>query len=185
MNAINKYLRAAIRYIRRRTLNDKDNNDDDYIFDDDGDDSTHTEEILILRANENTMRSEIKYAHQINFTTPNNIGSLLGYSKSRVIQPNKWYASDKPVNIMNATVIRVECNITSGAYNNDKPAHTIHEFAMNVPPGYKLSDTPTHVIYLPVIARNDITIRIVDQNRQLINLRGEAISIRLHIRHKR
>ena len=59
------------------------------------------EEILILRANENTMRSEIKCAYRINFTTPNNIGSLLGYSKSRVIQPNKWYASDKPVNIMN------------------------------------------------------------------------------------
>ena len=189
LSAINKYLRAAIRHILRRTSDDKDNDDDyAYIFDDnDGNDSTHTEEILNLRANENTMKSEIKCAYRINFTKPNNIGSLLGYSNSRVIQPNKWYASDKPVNIMNVTVIRVECNITSGAYNNDKPAHTIHEFAMNVPPGYKLSDTPTHVIYLPVVARNvtDITIRIVDQNGQLINLRGEAISIRLHIRRKR
>ncbi|KYN40759.1 hypothetical protein ALC56_04837 [Trachymyrmex septentrionalis] len=134
--------------------------------------------ILILRANENTMRSQIKCAYKINFTKPNNIGSLLGYSKSRVIQPNKWYASDKPVNIVNVTIIRIKCNITSGAYNNDKPGHTIHEFAVNVPPGYKLSDTPTHVIYLPVVARNvtDITIRIVDQNGQLINLRGEEIS---------
>ena len=50
--------------------NDKDNNDDEYIFDDDdGNDSTRTEEILILRANENTMRSEIKCAYRINFTT--------------------------------------------------------------------------------------------------------------------
>ena len=55
LSAINKYLRAAIRHIRRRTLNDKDNNDE-YIFDDDDDDdgvlikydSTHKEEILIL-----------------------------------------------------------------------------------------------------------------------------------------
>ena len=91
LSAVNKYLRVAIRHIRWRTLNDKDNNDDEYIFDDDddGDDSTHKEEILILRANENTMRSEIKCAYRINFMTPNNINSLLGYSKSRVIQPNK------------------------------------------------------------------------------------------------
>ena len=116
--------------------------------------------------------------------TKSNIDSLLGYSKSRVIQPNKWYASDKPVNIVNVTIIRIKCNITSGAYNNDKPAHTIHEFAVNVPPGYKLSDTPTHVIYLPVVARNvtDVTICIVDQNGQFINFCGKEISIRLHIR---
>ena len=116
---------------------------------------------------------------QINFTKPNNIDSLLGYSKTRVIQPNKWYASDKPVNIMNVTIICIECNITSGAYNNDKPAHIIHEFTMNVPLGYKLSDTATHVIYLPVVRNvTNITIRIVDQNGQLINLRREEISIR-------
>ncbi|KAG5319814.1 D2MP protein, partial [Pseudoatta argentina] len=59
------------------------------------------------------------------------------------------------LNIMNVTIIRIECNITSGAYNNDKPAHTIHEFAVNVPPRYKLFDTLTYVIYLPVVARND------------------------------
>ena len=110
------------------------------------------------------MRSEIKCAYRINFTKPNNIGLLLGYSKSRVIQRNKWYASDKPVNIMNIIIICIECNITSGAYNNDKPVYTIHEFTVNVPPGYKLSDIPIHVIYLLVVTRNvtDITIRVVD-----------------------
>ncbi|KAG5307264.1 MMP7 protein, partial [Acromyrmex insinuator] len=48
-------------------VNDKDNDDDEYIFDDDdGNDSTRTEE-MILRANENTMRSEIKCAYRIYF----------------------------------------------------------------------------------------------------------------------
>ncbi|KYQ54681.1 hypothetical protein ALC60_06446 [Trachymyrmex zeteki] len=144
--------------------NNNDNNDD-YIFDDYNDD-VHKDEVLLLRANENTMRSEIKCVYQVDFIKPNNIGSILGNSSSRVIQPNKTYSSDEPVNIMNVSVIRVECNITSGAYNKDKSTHTIHKFATNVPPGYKLSDTPTNIIYLPVIARNvtDITIRIVAQN---------------------
>ncbi|KYN00597.1 hypothetical protein ALC62_08624 [Cyphomyrmex costatus] len=141
------------------------------------------ESVLILRANENTMRSEIKCEYLVDFSKTNSIGSLLGFSTSRVLRPNKWHASDELVEIMNVNIIRVECNITSGEYNNDRPAHTIHEFAANVPPGYKLSVTPTHVIYLPVIARNitDITIRVVDQNGQLIDFRGEEISIRLHI----
>ncbi|KYN00517.1 hypothetical protein ALC62_08714 [Cyphomyrmex costatus] len=122
--------------------------------------------VLILRTNENTMRSEIKCEYLVDFPKTNSIGSLLGFSTSRVLRPNKWHASDELVKIMNVNIIRVECNITSGAYNNDRPAHTIHEFAVNVPPGYKLSVTPTHVTYLPVIARNitDITIRVVDQN---------------------
>ncbi|KYN14531.1 hypothetical protein ALC57_13261 [Trachymyrmex cornetzi] len=131
--------------------NDDNNDDDDYVFNDYVGDNIHKDEILILRANENTMKSEIKYAYRVNFTKPNNIGSLLGYSQSRVIPPNKWYASDQPVNIMNITKIRIECNITSGAYNNDKH---IQYMNVKVPPGYKLSDTPTHVIYFLVFARN-------------------------------
>ncbi|KAG5312790.1 MMP13 Collagenase, partial [Acromyrmex insinuator] len=51
----------------------------------------------------------------------------------------------------------------------------------NVPLRYKLY-TLTHVIYLPRNVTN-ITIRIVDQNEQLIN-RGEEISIRFHTTQK-
>jgi len=35
--------------------------------------------LLIIRANNNTMRSAIKCAYWINFTKPHNIGSLLGF----------------------------------------------------------------------------------------------------------
>jgi len=83
------------------------------------------------------------------------------------------------VNIMSVNVIRVECNITAGAYSNGKPVHTVHESAPNVPPGYKLSETPTQIIYLSIVAQivTDVMVCVVDQNERPIDFRGEEITV--------
>lgn len=181
--AIEKYLRAAL--LRRNARIEKNDDEDDrYVFEEI--DNEEIESPIVLRANESTMKCEIKCAYRVDFTKPNNIGSLLGFGAHRKLKENRWFRSDKSVNILKVNIVRVECNITTGAYSNGKSVHTIHEFALNVPPGYKLSETPTRVIYLPVIARNvtDIAVRVVDQNGCLINFRGEEITIRLHVRRR-
>ena len=136
-----------------------------------------------LTPNNNTLRSSVKCSSSIDFRTEDSIGSLLGFTK-RLLEPNTTHESDLPVKILKVNSIRIECNITAGAYLNGECSHSIHEFFPAVPPGYKIIEIPSQVIYLPVTVRriDSIKLRLVDQNGDLLNFRGETISIRLHLK---
>jgi hypothetical protein len=143
--------------------------------------------VVEIKANYNTLHTEIKSSTEnIYFDKERTIGSLLGFSK-RVLYPEKQEQSDDPIKITNLNSIMVECNIISGSYINNQSAHIIHQFSINVSPGYKINETPSNVIYLPVNVKqiNSIVLRIVDQDCKLINFRGETITIRLHLKPAR
>lgn len=138
---------------------------------------------LTLRANNNTLCAEIESNKQVDFSQPNSIGDLLGFT-SRILEANQHHSSDSAVRILKLNVIRVESNITCGEYLNDQQVHTIYAFFPSVPPGFKIIEKPSTIIYLPVTVSSidQLQLRVIDQDNNLVNFRDETITVRLHIK---
>lgn len=144
-------------------------------------------EFLKLTANNNTLKTIVKGTFDVDFNVENSIGGLLGFQK-RLLQANVLHESDYPTNILKMNSLLIYCNITTGNYVNGAPGHIIHQFFPSVPPGYKIIEVPDHVTYLPVTAKemlSNITLKIVDQDGDLVNFRGETVTVGLHLKRVR
>lgn len=136
-----------------------------------------------LVPNNNTLKCSLFCSKTVHFEKNNSIGQLLGFSK-RKLEANKWHESERLVNIPPLSMIRIECDLINGSYINGLPSHIIHEFIPNTPPGYQYIEVPNKIIYFPINKNNlsSLTVRIVDDNSNLIDFRKQVISLRLHIR---
>lgn len=142
--------------------------------------------LIEINLNTNTSKCMIfSPKHDIHFDRKNSIGSLFGYSPKTLKATNDIYWSDQSINILITNTIRIECNIVEGSFINNKPSHVIHEFSPDVPPGYQIIEQPSHIIYLPVKKCSNIQrveVRIINEHGNLVNFRGENISLRLHVK---
>lgn len=136
----------------------------------------------------------------VDFTPRNSIGHILGFmsriigedinkvqkgekdKKDEVLSAIYW--SDHIIDIKHVNVLRVDCNIATGSYINNKPSHTIHEFYPEVQSGYKIVEVPKNLIYLPIVGQriSQLNIKIVDEKGDLVDFRGETITVRIHIK---
>ncbi|MGP1911497.1 MAG: hypothetical protein ACTS4T_01700 [Candidatus Hodgkinia cicadicola] len=140
---------------------------------------------VFLRANNNTLKCELLCRYNVNFTkSKKSIGSMLGFKRQETLQANITHESDAPVDILKVNTIQVQCNIVQGAYKNGEKEHTIHSFYPTVEPGFKIVETPNNVVYLPVNVQHvdNITLSLVDQDGDIIDFRGEVITIRVHLK---
>lgn len=139
-----------------------------------------------LEANKNTLQCNILCNRNIDFSRANTIGPLLGFKDKQLLEKNVVHTSNLPADVSKVNVIRVKCNIIRGAYLNSGSSHAIHEFSTRVPPGYKVIESPQNVIYLPVTVMRlqTLNLSVVDEDNNLIDFRGETVTIRLHLRKK-
>lgn len=137
---------------------------------------------IAITTDKNTMKCSINSEFDIDFTKNDCIGSFLGFSRGLLQKgENK---SDKLIDIQHINNLRIDCDLVSGSFHNGKRTHTIHEFNPSVDPGYKISEHPKHLVYLPIARRriSTVNVSIVDQDGRLVDFRGEQITCRLHIK---
>lgn len=142
---------------------------------------------VTITPNSATLQIEIKTKTvNLDFTQPESIGSVLGFTRIIAADPEQVYVSDKTVEIFDVTTIRIECNVVTHSYLNDNLSHTIHEFFPTVAAGYKIVEVPRTILYLPVTVQSldFLEVRVVDQLGRLVDFRGEEIAVRLHFRKK-
>lgn len=122
-------------------------------------------------------------SYKVDFGVANSIGSLLGFDK--IVVGHGYNESSSIVNIMQINSILVNIDIIMGSYVNGLQSPTLYSFYPNVSPGYKIVERPNpSLLYYP-ISRHDISrmrVWLTDQNGNLIDLRGETLTIRIHVR---
>jgi hypothetical protein len=137
-----------------------------------------------IDANSNTLKTVLHIAenYRVDFSVWNSIGPLLGFN--RFTYTAGYTESQNIVDIMSVTNLRVTSDIIGASYSNGTTDNIIYSFFPNVGPGYKIIETPRNLIYLPITLSTISTMEttLTDQDGKLINLRGEELSIRFHIR---
>ncbi len=109
------------------------------------------------------------------------ITNLLGISSKFYYAP---FRAEKAVSITQITCINVHCDIVAQSYINGESSHLLHSFALDFPYGYQIIEYPKNIIYLPINITNisSISIKVTDQNNNLLNFNGEEITILIHIK---
>ncbi|MBP1527229.1 MAG: hypothetical protein H9Q66_04845 [Spiroplasma ixodetis] len=122
---------------------------------------------------------------KVDFTAPNSLGRLLGFSNKRIIEKNTNGYSDSIVDIFPVNAIRVRCNLIESNYENGKSrGNVVYSFPLNTPTGEKIVQIPAQHRYYPLNTYEirEIFVQIVDQDNRPINFEGETITLELYIK---
>jgi len=144
----------------------------------------HNDESIKITANTNTLKSvlEIQEDFQVDFRARNSNSSILGFRNQ--VYEEGIHKSQNVVKILSINSILVNVDVIGGSYVNERTQNTIYSFFPNVSPGYKIVANPRNLVYLPEILDkiNKMETVVTDQNGKQLNLRGENLTIRYHLR---
>ena len=111
------------------------------------------------------------------------IRSTLGFNAQML--SSGYHEGENPVDILSVNSILVNCDIICGSILSGSHQPVIYSFFPNVSSGYKIVESPNNLVYLPVASAGNVhpvRVWLTDQSGTQLNLRGETVTIRLHLR---
>ena len=141
---------------------------------------------ICISPNRNTLRCEISLGKDVQIDFRGADGSLrkvLGFDE-KVYEGAGTFESEDVVHILRINSIFVHCDVVTMARKNGITSPVVYNFFPNVPPGYKIVSRPKNLIYIPLSLNviNRMRVWLTDQNDNLIDLRGEELTVTFHIK---
>ena len=123
----------------------------------------------------------IKANFTVDFTKPNSINNILGFN-SKILNTGT-HISDEIVNINNTNSLFINCDLISESYVNGSFSPVIYSFFPNAPPGHKIVQELPRLNFIRVNKNqiNSIKLWITNQDNELVDFRGETITLRFYL----
>ena len=120
----------------------------------------------------------------ITFVPNDNIGSLLGFDKTTIYE--EYNLSQNPVDIISFDNIFIATDIAKGMIFKGKRSGIIHNWNMNVNPGYKVVEKFSGGVTWYMMESKDlissICFKLKNENGNLVSFNGQSITFRLSIK---
>ena len=142
---------------------------------------------FVIKPNFSTLGSFLEISNEesaISFKSSESIGSLLGFNKRTIYEEYKL--SDNPVDILSFDNIFIETDNAKGMIFKGKRSGIIHNFTMDVSPGYKYIHKFRGGVQWYIMESKDIIssicFKIKNENGNLVSFNGQSVTFRLSIK---
>ena len=112
------------------------------------------------------------------------IGELLGFNKTTIY--GEYNFSQNPVDIISFDNIFIETDVAKGMIFRGRRTGIIHNFTMDVNPGYKYIEKFRGGVQWYMLQSKDIIssicFKLINENNQLVSFNGQSITFRLSIK---
>ena len=140
---------------------------------------------LEFKINKNSLKVSMFTKNYTIYVPPSSVCKLFGFTAQIRYPPGKVWESNMIADIFAINMIKVKCNLVASNYDNLNPCdNTLYEFPLNVEVGERIVERPSAVSYYRVKTETIYTliVRITDQTDNLIDFRGERITLNLEFR---
>ena len=120
----------------------------------------------------------------ITIVPDDSIRELLGFNKITIF--DEYNLSQNPVDVLSFDNIFIETNIAEGMIFKGKRSGIIHNFTMDIDPGYKYIERFRGGVQWFMMENKDIissiSFKLSNKNNQIVSFNGQSITFRLSVR---